>query len=75
MTKQSFDTQAERRATPERGSGLVEPRGLGKQPGIDLIDAMVEAQTAKERLQAVEERRRAALDAIAFDEKIKKRKD
>jgi hypothetical protein len=59
-------------SAPHRGSGWVEPRPLGKQPGIDLIDQMVEADTMKQRLQARDESVRAALSEMEYQERIKK---
>jgi hypothetical protein len=53
------------RASPERGTGWVDAKPLGKQPGIDLIDQMVEHQTATERMEA-------ALKALNADEAIKR---
>jgi hypothetical protein len=46
---------SDRASGPHRGSGWVDAKPLGKQPGIDLIDQMCEAQTAKERLHSVVE--------------------
>jgi hypothetical protein len=59
-------------AAPERGTGWVEPRPLTKQPGIDLIDQMVENDTMKQRLQARDERVRAALSEMEYEDRIKK---
>jgi hypothetical protein len=55
-------------AAPERGTGWVDARPLGKQPGIDLIDQMVENQTAKERIQAAQEQLRATLEMQKYEE-------
>jgi hypothetical protein len=59
-------------AAPVRGTGWVEPRPFTKQPGIDLIDQMVENDTMKQRLQARDERVRAALTEMEYQERIKK---
>jgi hypothetical protein len=61
------------RAAPKRGTGWVEARPLGKQPGIDLIDQMVENQTARERIATADEQMRAALARKEFEEKFKKK--
>jgi hypothetical protein len=60
------------RSAPHRGSGWVDAKPLGKQPGIDLIDQMVENDTLKQRLQARDERVRAALSEMEYQERIKK---
>ena len=56
----------------ERGTGWVEPRPLTKQPGIDLIDQMVENATARERIAQADEHIRAALARKEYEEKFKK---
>jgi hypothetical protein len=62
------------RSTPvERGTGWIDPRKLDKQPGIDLIDKMCLNADMQERLKAAEERRRAALDAIELEERLKRK--
>jgi hypothetical protein len=63
------------RAPPERGTGWVEPRPLTKQPGIDVIDQMVEAQTAKERIQAAQEQLRATLEMQKYEELMREKKE
>jgi hypothetical protein len=55
-------------APSERGTGWVDARPLTKQPGIDLIDQMVERQTATERMEA-------ALKALNADEAIKRARE
>jgi hypothetical protein len=62
------------RAAPERGTGWVEPRPFTKQPGIDLIDEMVERQTAKERVEAAREELRAALELQKYQELMHEKK-
>jgi hypothetical protein len=47
---------------------------MGKQPGIDLIDRMVENQTAKERIQAAQEQLRAALELQKYEELMRDKK-
>jgi hypothetical protein len=59
------------RSAPKRGTGWVEARPLGKQPGIDIIDEMVERQTAKERLHAVVE----SIEANEVLKRASKKKD
>jgi hypothetical protein len=56
------------RSAPERGTGWVDARPLTKQPGIDLIDQMVERQTATERMEA-------ALKALDADEAIRRARE
>jgi hypothetical protein len=63
------------RSAPARGTGWVDAKLLGKQPGIDLIDAMVETQSAKERIQAAEERRRAAIEMQKYEELMREKRE
>jgi hypothetical protein len=72
MQPSSIATPPTDRASPTKGTGWVEPRPLTKQPGIDLIDQMVENDTMKQRLQARDERVRAALSEMEYQERIKK---
>jgi hypothetical protein len=53
---------------PKRGTGWVEPRPLTKQPGIDIIDEMVERQTAKERIREAQDQLRASLEMKKYEE-------
>jgi hypothetical protein len=53
------------RAAPERGTGWAREIALRPPEGVEHIDRMVEAQTAKERMQSV-------LEAIDADEKLKR---
>jgi len=57
---------------PERGSGWLPERPIRPPEGIDLIDGMVENQTARERIAEADERIRAALARKEFEEKFKK---
>ena len=52
---------------PERGSGWAKERPLRAPEGVDLIDRMVETQTAKERLQAMHEQVRVLSDLRAYE--------
>jgi hypothetical protein len=42
----------DRKPVVEKGTGWVDPRPLGPPPGIATIDAMVEADTARQRHEA-----------------------
>jgi hypothetical protein len=66
LTPSSMATTPGEHSAPHRGSGWVEARPLGKQPGIDLIDQMVENQTALERIQTAHERAKVTLDLHAY---------
>jgi hypothetical protein len=63
------------RAAPAKGTGWVDAKPLGKQPGIDLIDQMVERQTAKERLQAAQEQMRAAIERQKYEELMREKRE
>jgi hypothetical protein len=66
LTPSSMVTSPSDRSEPKRGTGWVEARPLGKQPGIDLVDQMVEHQTALERIQTAHERAKVTLDLHAY---------
>jgi hypothetical protein len=53
MTPKDYSaSQVNQPNVPGSGTGWQAERGLGPQPGIDLIDRMVENATARERAQA-----------------------
>ena len=52
MTPKDFGQPVSAPNPPSSGSGWQVQRELGPQPGIDLIDRMVENATARERAQA-----------------------
>jgi hypothetical protein len=66
VTQPSSMAATPERSAPKRGTGWVEARPLEKQPGIDLIDQMVENQTALERIQTAHERAKVTLDLKAY---------
>ena len=44
----------------KRGSGWVEPQGLGPPPGVELCDRLVDAQDQHDRAELAERLRKSA---------------
>jgi hypothetical protein len=65
VTRPSSMASTPERSAPKRGTGWYDPKPLTTPPGVEHIDRMVEAATAKERMQSI-------LEAIDADEAIKR---
>jgi hypothetical protein len=71
MQPSSIIPENNRQGPVEPGTGWAEQRPLTKQPGIDIIDQMVEHQTQMERLKTALE----ALDADAAIRRARERRE